>query len=996
MAKISTDKKKSLRGVVLIMVVTVMFVLIIMLLATLSVVSTAQNRYYTKYEENQAYYTARSALDVFTQKLLCDSDYYAYDETGSSPRTYKYTMVDMSKSASEKAGAQSPDTKMKQGLAIEFEMYKIPAKNDAGFASNFAESDYIFGETAAIAEDKNYSVDTTLGTDTGITYKITFPKIANSTGGTTNDYGRFVDTDSTTSEQIAVIKVTVDERHFNFGGANADAFGAMTDAQLKTCSAGSVSYTDPTSGVTTTYTDDQLKEAIRLGDRLKDKMRLKVEAEVQFMDVTGTAVLYYDTSEKPVVNSSNAITSISDISSSSGVFPIGGASGLSGGLQLNDDAVVCGSLFITGDSDITSNVSIYMFKDTLHTYRGNIKYSNKYPIFEEEGSVIYSTGSVTFPLDEDFGSSSTKTNVIAQNVTFSGNGLKTDFYGKIFSDVFCVLGIADELTVSDRAYTNYVNIDSIASFSEGEVAFTNTNVLAMCASKITVAKGFIFTIGGVTDKYSYDPTLGVMTSETDPSVSYLVSGVPAFDFDSSKELYINYNVPDDTTTSLVVDGYTFTSDYQKEFKLPAQLAGKSDSTVIIPTCKSIYSQVYKDSAFINEATDTGTNGDLNAFVKPTIDTSAITATDADGNFIADNIIEGIANGTINDGNYYSYGISWSDWNDQTTSWWPTVQVRPGIKSCVTDAINTYKTTDSTYLAALATYYSNYISGAEKAGATNSSLLDYTSASSPITLETLDWSTIDLSSYTAADQSAIQSLGATKVIKSSGYLQSYTKYYKEYGTQTEPIIIDATANDIVIQLGAENGFGTNQEGNSASLLFRGYFVVVGEGNVKFYLPDGTASGTSRNYELGHPSASGQGFHVATYDIEKLIRGNGAMRLGNDTNATKAPNVWFYAGNGVESITLGSPNDGFLSAYVYCPFAKYTFAAGSGRTITNGTYYNNTQVISGSSSGYSIAGSIICAGYSSSNKVGVAYLNPESNNYTPGDPQFQWKAYQYARN
>ena len=37
MAKISTDKKKSLRGVVLIMVVTVMFVLIIMLLATLSV-----------------------------------------------------------------------------------------------------------------------------------------------------------------------------------------------------------------------------------------------------------------------------------------------------------------------------------------------------------------------------------------------------------------------------------------------------------------------------------------------------------------------------------------------------------------------------------------------------------------------------------------------------------------------------------------------------------------------------------------------------------------------------------------------------------------------------------------------------------------------------------------------------------------------------------------------------------------------------------------------
>lgn len=988
MAKISTDKKKSLRGVVLIMVVTVMFVLIIMLLATLSVVSTAQNRYYTKYEENQAYYTARSALDVFTQKLLCDSDYYAYDETGSSPRTYKYTMVDMSKSASEKAGAQSPDTKMKQGLAIEFEMYKIPAKNDAGFASNFAESDYIFGETAAIAEDKNYSVDTTLGTDTGITYKITFPKIANSTGGTTNDYGRFVDTDSTTSEQIAVIKVTVDERHFNFGGANADAFSAMTDEQLKDCSAGSVNYTDPTSGVTTTYTDAQLKEAIRLGDRLKDKIRLKVEAEVQFMDVTGTAVLYYDTSEKPVVNSSNAITSISDISQSSGVFPIGGASGLAGGLKLDQDSVVCGSLYITGNSDTVNNTNdlrdskIYMFGDTLHTFRGSITYSNSYPVFVEAGSVIYSTESVNLGVAQNFAASGKETNIIARNFNFTKDGSTPNFYGNIYCDVFSITNNNSDLNINGKAYTNYVNIDGKATLSEGEVAFTSTSIMSVCAPDVTIAKGFVFTVpGGTTDKFTYDPASGIMTSETDPSISYPVTGVPLFNFDSTKDVKINYSDPAE---------YTFTSDYQKEFQLPANLAGKTDNKITIPTSKSIYSQVYKDGAFVNNATDTGTNGDLNALVKPTVDVTTITAVDSNGNTIPSNIIEGIANGTINDGNYWSYGYSWGDWEDQP---WMSKQ---GIKSIVNDAINTYKTTDSTYLAALATYYSNYISGAEKAGATNSSLLDYTSASSPITLETLDWSTIDLSSYTAADQSAIQSLGATKVIKSSGYLQSYTKYYKEYGTQTEPIIIDATANDIVIQLGAENGFGTNQEGNSASLLFRGYFVVVGEGNVKFYLPDGTASGTSRNYELGHPSASGQGFHVATYDIEKLIRGNGAMRLGNDTNATKAPNVWFYAGNGVESITLGSPNDGFLSAYVYCPFAKYTFAAGSGRTITNGTYYNNTQVISGSSSGYSIAGSIICAGYSSSNKVGVAYLNPESNNYTPGDPQFQWKAYQYARN
>lgn len=985
MAKISTDKKKSLSGVVLIMVVTVMFVLIIMLLATLSVVSTAQNRYYTKYEENQAYYTARSALDVFTQKILCDDDYYAYDATGSSPRTYKYTMVDMSKTATEKAAAQSPDTKMKQGLAIEFEMYKIPAKNDAGFASNFEESDYIFGETSSIAEDENYSVDTSLDADTGITYKITFPKVASST---TDDYGRFVDTDSTTSEQIADIKVTVDERHFNFGGANADAFSAMTDEQLKDCSAGSVNYTDPTSGVTTTYTDAQLKEAIRLGDRLKDKIRLKVEAEVQFMDVTGTAVLYYDTSEKPVVNSSNAITSISDISQSSGVFPIGGASGLAGGLKLDQDSVVCGSLYITGNSDTANNTNdlrdskIYMFGDTLHTFRGSITYSNSYPVFVEAGSVIYSTESVNLGVAQNFAASGKETNIIARNFNFTKDGSTPNFYGNIYCDVFSITNNNSDLNINGEAYTNYVNIDGKATLSEGEVAFTSTSIMSVCAPDVTIAKGFVFTVpGGTTDKFTYDPASGIMTSETDPSISYPVTGVPLFNFDSTKDVKINYSDPAE---------YTFTSDYQKEFQLPANLAGKTDNKITIPTSKSIYSQVYKDGAFVNNATDTGTNGDLNALVKPTVDVTTITAVDSNGNTIPSNIIEGIANGTINDGNYWSYGYSWGDWEDQP---WMSKQ---GIKSIVNDAINTYKTTDPTYLADLATYYSNYISGAEKAGAANSSLLDYTSASSPITLESIDWSAIDLSSYTPADQSAIQSLGATQVIRTSGYLQSFTKFGKVYGTKSNPIIIDATGGDLVIQLGAENGFGTNQEGNSATLLFRGYFVVVGEGNVKFYLPDGTSTGTSRNYELGHPSASGQGFHVATYDIEKLIRGNGALRLGSDTNATKAPNVYFYAGNGVERITLGSPDDGFLSAYVYCPFASYTFAAGSGRTITNGTYYNGTQVISGSSSGYSIAGSIICAGYSSGNKVGVAYLNPESSNYTPGDPQFQWKAYQYARN
>ena len=94
---------RRLSGTVLIMVLTVMLVLIIMLMATLTVVTTASQRIYTKYEENQAYYSARSALDVFTQNMLYDKSYYAYEDSGNK------------KTFTHGSGVSDP---MKQGLAM--------------------------------------------------------------------------------------------------------------------------------------------------------------------------------------------------------------------------------------------------------------------------------------------------------------------------------------------------------------------------------------------------------------------------------------------------------------------------------------------------------------------------------------------------------------------------------------------------------------------------------------------------------------------------------------------------------------------------------------------------------------------------------------------------------------------------------------------------------------------------------------------------------------
>lgn len=58
-------RRRHTKGVVLFTVVCILLFLFIMIMSTLSVVSSAQRRTYTKFKENQAYFTARSAIDGF-------------------------------------------------------------------------------------------------------------------------------------------------------------------------------------------------------------------------------------------------------------------------------------------------------------------------------------------------------------------------------------------------------------------------------------------------------------------------------------------------------------------------------------------------------------------------------------------------------------------------------------------------------------------------------------------------------------------------------------------------------------------------------------------------------------------------------------------------------------------------------------------------------------------------------------------------------------------
>lgn len=338
-------QRRALSGAVLIMVLTVMFVLIILLMATLTVVTTANQRIYTKFEENQAYYTARSALDVFTQDMLSDGDYYAYGSSGI--RKYKYTYEDTTVSPAQMK--ISPNTDMKQGLALQHELYKITSKSETyggalGFAENPKASDKIFytkingaPTVSVMPENDFYTIETTnaLNSDPDTTkkfdyieYQVTLPAVRTSA---TDSYGRIVDTDST-GKQIAKIKVEVLSRVFNTNPS-------YTTSEIQTIIA---------SG--TPAEKQALKDAIRDGDRTKDQIRVRVTSTVEFAHTIGTAVLLYDS--KSITNILQTALTMTGGSGSDNMNIIGNIS-VAKNVTWSNDGTVYGNVF--GEGNWTQN-----------------------------------------------------------------------------------------------------------------------------------------------------------------------------------------------------------------------------------------------------------------------------------------------------------------------------------------------------------------------------------------------------------------------------------------------------------------------------------------------------------------------------------------------------------------------------------------------------------------------------------------------------------------
>lgn len=355
------NRRHSLSGAVLIMILTVMAVLIIILMTTLTVVTTANQRIYTKFEENQAYYSARSALDVFTVNLLSDGVHEAYNNAGTA-KPYAY------------GDGSDTSANIMQGLGLQLDLYSIVAQS--ADSENVKQSDLT---TYANSVSDKIEYKTYFGTDSSkvftdsngheyILYNVTFPKMSGE--NTDEPDGRMSDGNDNIIGGTAIIKVEVMNRIYNLGTYKDG--GVVKDPPAYNPS-------DPAAVAARAafFAGDQsnVAEAIANGNRKKDIVQIKITATTYFDGIEGTAVLVCNNSEipSPPNDSNNAITAFGSASSDN-MSIIGGAS-MADNVTWGNDGFIYGAIYAEQDFEVGAGTGpfAYLYEGESFFVGGNFR-----------------------------------------------------------------------------------------------------------------------------------------------------------------------------------------------------------------------------------------------------------------------------------------------------------------------------------------------------------------------------------------------------------------------------------------------------------------------------------------------------------------------------------------------------------------------------------------------------------------------------------------------
>lgn len=547
-----SKKRQSLRGAVLIMILTVMVVLIIMLMATLTVVTSSSQRVYTKYEENQAYYTARSALDVFMNNLMTDSAYVAKNGSGGSRQ---FTDDD-----------EPAPVDMKQGLALQLDLYKIQSQNtdgiDYGFAENTYPTDLVFASSSS--DEANYALDAT-GAPSYVEYEVTFPVIADSS----DSYGRFVDTDSA-SKQVAKIKIEVLDRRLDTG--------SYTEAELLNCIA------NPSSA-TPSVTD--IKAAIAAGNRSKDYFKIKLTSTVEVFGTEGTAVVIFETTKK-IPPSGGPDDTYGKQNPGSGANGSSGGFGLMEGGDFKLDAnKLTGNGYTPGTVTFVSSSEMQFAGGSSVVAMDGINQSNQININAvDPNSFMFSAGTinVTNSFDTTKGAN---VPVIADTLVKSNDAdMKTsDLYVRTLE---IKDNNANKIHVTNNAYVqNIILPNNNQFFTGGNGSELEINMDAFSNMNLKLCNDFTFDINGI--KYSaltYGTTWKAKNIDT---------------YDDFKALYGCSGNPfnKDAFTMTLVDGKRPFRVYEVPF-----IMENGKKTIEVVTHEANFAHLFDETAYND-------NGDLN-------------------------------------------------------------------------------------------------------------------------------------------------------------------------------------------------------------------------------------------------------------------------------------------------------------------------------------------------------------------------------------------------
>ncbi len=616
----AVNRSNSLRGVVLIMVVTVMFMLIILLLATLTVVSTAQNRYYIKYEENQAYYSARSALDIFRESLMNDNTYVAYDSSGNA-RKYEYTDYSGATPV-DKTGSSAPD--MTQGRALELDLYSITAQNDIGILSNIVKNDHVFGGASANKDDENFSIEkasrsSNIGSGTYTDgefykyYKIKLPSVSDGSKA----YGVFCDNDE------AIIKVEVLTRRYDTDGK----FDSFTDAQIASLTNGGASSLPNPNAGDPPLTLNDLKESIKNGSRSKDQMRLRITSTTTFLGTEGKAIVEYNVKEGIDPKTENALTATGAYSSGGGANfnPAGGASTLNPSVSvIGDGNTTAGEIYSKG-SFLFKSSSKYTLNEGEGIYAdGDVMFENcSSPTnIESFGSnnIIYakgaycprgSSGTVSHPINvvcNEMKFQFTYSYVNDSGATVSGGQTNSDVthYGNIAANKVDFTG-SNNLNVNGTIYTNELIVPTSIDGHDFRIGIGNNNIVLCKGGKIT----------SLTDGSSY--TLDDLTAM---ALTVKPSGqAGGINNDSTGTVTSDESVEFDALS------YVPVTDNERTFKNLNKLPSAVGS-VKIPTAQAMFKDFFDEGSFDTDGELIGGYADANIASKSISAEKDLNATNA--------------------------------------------------------------------------------------------------------------------------------------------------------------------------------------------------------------------------------------------------------------------------------------------------------------------------------------------------------------------------------